>query len=148
MAFPHTPSATGRTTLNWFPASSISRPRTDNTPKQSVSTIGTPVCGIAIPSLGNDSQRLETENKKHLILQGYAAKQGVFEGKSLGDTGFDSVGDAKAETAVGPELYAPLYAHDPQLARLIGCWPRLTDEDRQALADHAEHLAAGRIRFA
>lgn len=37
---------------------------------------------------------------------------------------------------------------DPQLARLIGCWPRLTDEDRQALADHAEHLAAGRIEFA
>ena len=54
----------------------------------------------------------------------------------------------KAETVVGAELYASLYAHDPPLARLIGCWPRLTGEDRQALADHAEHLVAGRIVFA
>ena len=37
---------------------------------------------------------------------------------------------------------------DPQLARLIECWPRLTGEDRQALADHAENLVAGRIVFA
>ena len=37
---------------------------------------------------------------------------------------------------------------DPQLARLIECWPRLTGEDRQALAVHAEYLAAGRIEFA
>ena len=66
----------------------------------------------------------------------------------MGDTGFDVGGDAKAETVVGPELYASLYAHDFQLARLVECWPRLTGEDRQALADHAEHLVAGRIVFA
>ena len=30
---------------------------------------------------------------------------------------------------------------DPQLARLIGCWPRLTVEDRQVLVDQAEQLA-------
>ena len=29
----------------------------------------------------------------------------------MGDTGFDVGGNAKAETAVGPELYASLYAH-------------------------------------
>jgi len=66
----------------------------------------------------------------------------------MDDIGLERLADAKAETAVGPELYASLYAHDPQLARLIGCWPRLADEDRQALADHAEQLAAGRIEFA
>ena len=65
----------------------------------------------------------------------------------MGDTGFDTDEDAMQETAVGPELYASLYAHDPQLARLIDCWPRLSVEDRQALADQAEHLAAGRIEF-
>ena len=59
----------------------------------------------------------------------------------MGDTGFDVGGDAKAETVVGPELYASLYAHDSPLARLIGCWPRLTVEDRQALVDQAEQLA-------
>jgi hypothetical protein len=37
---------------------------------------------------------------------------------------------------------------DPELARLIDCWPRLTDADRQALAVHAEQLAAGRIEVA
>ena len=57
------------------------------------------------------------------------------------DTGFDVGGDAKAETVVGPELYASLYAQDFQLARLIECWPRLTDEDRQVLVDQAVQLA-------
>lgn len=47
----------------------------------------------------------------------------------------------KAETVVGAELYASLYAHDPPLARLIGCWPRLTVEDRQVLVDQAVQLA-------
>ncbi len=30
---------------------------------------------------------------------------------------------------------------NPQLARLIECWPRLTDEDRQVLVDQAVQLA-------
>ena len=59
----------------------------------------------------------------------------------MDDIGLERLPDSKAETAVGPELYASLYAHDPQLARLIGCWPRLTVEDRQALVDQAEQLA-------
>ena len=63
----------------------------------------------------------------------------------MGDTGFDLGEDAKAETSFDVELYASLYAHDPELARLIECWPRLADEDRQALATHAEHLAVGRV---
>ena len=59
----------------------------------------------------------------------------------MGDTGFDVGRDAKAETALGPELYASLYAHDPELARLANCWPCLTSEERQAIAGNAELLA-------
>ncbi len=47
-----------------------------------------------------------------------------------------------AETANLPELYASQYAHDAELARLIACWGSLTNDDRSALAEHAERLAS------
>ena len=97
---------------------------------------------------GNAPQAVEATNEETPVLQGFAVSCDAVRISKVDDIGLERLPDAKAETVVGPELYASLYAHDPQLARLIGCWPRLTDEDRQALADHAEHLAAGRIEFA
>ena len=99
-------------------------------------------------SLRNVSCTSVTENVETPVSARKSGKTGVWISRKVDDIGLERLPDAKAETVVGPELYASLYARDFQLARLIECWPRLTDEDRQALADHAEHLVAGRIEFA
>jgi len=62
----------------------------------------------------------------------------------VGDTGFDTFEEVKAETNFDPGLYASLYAHDSRFAVLIRCWSQLSDDDRQELADLAERLVATR----
>ena len=74
-------------------------------------------------------------------MQGFAVACDSVRISKVDGIGLERLADAKAETVVGAELYASLYAHDPRLARLIGCWPRLTDEDRQVLVDQAVQLA-------
>ena len=60
----------------------------------------------------------------------------------MSDTGFDSLGDVMQKTENRSQLYASLYAHDANLARLIACWPNLTAADRAAIAESAVQLSA------
>ena len=60
----------------------------------------------------------------------------------MDDTRLEHRLNAMAETRIRPELYASLYAHDADLARLFKLWPLLKKQDHQALVDRVEHLVS------
>ena len=91
---------------------------------------------------GKELQREQAAMKKAPENQELTATYASIQSRRLGDTGFDDSGDAKAETALDGELYARLYALDPQLAHLMDLWPLLTIQDRQALVERADQLAS------
>ena len=60
----------------------------------------------------------------------------------MDDTRLEHCANAKAKTTFDGELYAPQYALDSKLARIIALWPNLTDQHQQELINHAERLVA------
>ena len=67
----------------------------------------------------------------------------------MGDEGFDSSQDAMGENAMRDlsAAYSGAFCDKSGLKRLAELWPMIEEDDRAALLEHAEHLAALRVRM-
>lgn len=73
----------------------------------------------------------------------------------MGDTGFDqsyisswktdNYASGNAQNNARSSQPANLTASDPLLERLLELWPLMSDADRQALVEHAEHCESGSV---
>ncbi len=73
---------------------------------------------------------------------GQRVEENVYGGRDLGDSGEHTSPASGAESGAVGARERLGDARDDGLNRLAELWPRLSEFDRLALVDHAEHLAA------
>ena len=93
----------------------------------------------------NLPQTTLTRNEETPVLQGFAVGCDSVRILGMDDIGPELLRDAKAETAfsigsAAPALHSGRF--EGGLNRLAELWPMLSELDRLALVDHAEHLVA------